>query len=180
LSRPDLPGTDRQAGRILSMGNRKRTPAEIISWATIALSLATMSGLALGHDTGQTMHPRLSAKPSLDPIERYALGQNAYERTHIPSQTRSAEPFKYADTSHEIGRYKNGVRLLVPAEPARKIERLRLERLQAWNEDNFGSDTGLDEGDSRLAKRDMNDDVPIDVGAVRDAPEMAAMQVDGV
>lgn len=162
------------------MGNRKKTRAEIFSYMTIGVSLALMSGLALGHITEQSMHPRLSAPPPADPVERYALGQNAYKMPHVPVQTSPAQPVEYADASYEIGRYEKGVRVLVPAEPARKIDRLRMERLQAWNDETYGADDGLDDERAGYAETHIEDYAPIDVGAVMDAPETAAMHASGV
>lgn len=162
------------------MGNRKKTRAEIFSYATIVVATGLMSGMALGHITEKSMHPRLSAAAPADPVERFGLGQNAYDTTNPPIQVaRSASP-EYADASYELGRYVNGVRVLVPYEPARKIDRVRLERLQAWNDESFGPDAGLDADNSGYAEAETDDHVPIDVGAVRDAPEMAAMRSDGV
>lgn len=158
------------------MGHRKTTPTEIFSCIVIAVSLASMAGLALGHATGQSMHPRLSATAPADPVERYALGQNAYEMPHVPVRMIPAHTVEYTDASHEIGRYEKGARILTPAEPARKIERLRLERLQAWNDENFGGGTGLDDRDDDYAEFNIDDYAPIDVGAVQDAPESAANQ----
>lgn len=156
------------------MEKRKKTLTEIFSYTTIGVSLALMSGLALGHVTEQSMHPRLSASPPADPVERYALGQNAYEMPHVPVRTTAAPPFQYTDASYEIGRYENGARILTPYEPARKIERLRLESLQAWNDENFGPDAGFDDEPADYAETHMDDYAPIDVGAVIDAPESAA------
>ncbi len=136
----------------------------------------------MGHATERSMQARLSVSPPSDPVERYALGQNAYKTSNaaIPI-TRSAPP-AYTDVSYEIGRYKNGARILTPAEPARKIDRLRLERLQAWNDENFGDDSGLyddgfdDEG-TDYAEAEIDDYAPIDVGAVIDAPEATTRPV---
>jgi hypothetical protein len=88
-----------------------------------------------------------------------------------PSTGPPSQSPEYADASYEIGRYENGARILTPEEPARKIERLRLERLQAWNDENFGSDTGIDEDRAGLVRAEPDDYAPIDVGAVMDAPE---------
>ncbi|MEH6701230.1 hypothetical protein [Parasphingorhabdus sp.] len=153
------------------MQSQKRTLTENISYIIIGVSLALMSGLGLGHVTEQSMHPRLSSPPPADPVERYALGQNAYKMPYVSINRTPSQSPEYADASYEIGRYENGARILTPEEPARKIERLRLERLQAWNDENFGSDTGLDEDRAELAKTDTDDYAPIDVGAVMDAPE---------
>ncbi len=154
------------------MENRTKTPTEIFSHAVIAVSLACLSGLGLGHATEQSMHARLSANPPADPVERYALGQNAYKTSNAPIRTAPAPAPEYSDASYEIGRYANGARILTPEEPARKIDRLRMERLQAWNDENFGSDAGLDKQGADHAKTD--DYAPIDVGAVMAAPESAA------
>ena len=161
------------------MGNRKKTPTEIFSCAVIAVSLATMSGLALGHVTEQSMHPRLSASPPADPVDRYALGQNAYKMPHVPVHKPPAQPLEHTDVSYEIGRYEKGARVLMPAEPARKIDRLRLEQLQVWNEQNFGIDAGRDDERAGYAEARRNDYAPIDVGAVMDAPETSAMRASG-
>lgn len=161
------------------MGNRKKTRAEIFSYMTIGVSLALMSGLALGHVTEQSMHPRLSAPPPADPVERYALGQNAYKMPHVPVQTSPARPVEYADASYEIGRYEKGIRVLVPEEPARKIDRLRMERLQAWNDETFGPDDGGYDERAGYAETHIEDYAPIDVGAVMDAPETAGMHANG-
>ena len=164
------------------MGKRTKTPAEIFSYLTIALSVSCLSGLAMGHATERSMQARLSVSPPSDPVERYALGQNAYKTSNAAIQiTRSAPPV-YTDASYEIGRYKNGARILTPAEPARKIDRLRLERLQAWNDENFGDDSGLyddgfdDEG-TDYAAAEIDEYAPIDVGAVIDAPEATTRPV---
>lgn len=162
------------------MGTRKKTLTEKFSYTTIGVSLALMSGLALGHVTEQSMHPRLSAPPPADPVERYALGQNAYKIPHVPVQTSPAQTFEFADASHEIGRYAKGARILTPAEPARKIDRLRLEQLQAWNDENFGADDGGYAQGAGYAEARRDDYAPIDVGAVMDAPEAAAMRASGV
>ena len=162
------------------MVTRKKTLTEKFSYTTIGVSLALMSGLALGHVTEQSMHPRLSAPPPSDPVERYALGQNAYKMPHVPVQTSPAQPVEFADASHEIGRYAKGARILTPAEPARKIDRLRLERLQAWNDENFGAD-GANYGERAGYGETYRDDyAPIDVGAVMEAPEAVAMRPSGV
>lgn len=151
------------------MGNRKKTPMEIFSYATIAVSLATISGLAMGRVTEQSMHPRLSASPPADPVERYALGQNAYKRPHVRNPRVQPQSATYADAGHEIGRYEQGVRILTPYEPARKIERVRLERLQGWNEQSFAN--SLEDTPGEYARLDQDHYPPIDIGAVADAPE---------
>lgn len=168
---PLATGTDRKPVRIWFMGTRKRTPTEIFSWTSLAVSLAMLSGLALGHATEQSMHPRLSASLPADPVERFGLGQNAYDTRNASLSVPPAQPADYADASYEIGQYRNGARILIPAEPARKIERLRLERLQAWNDETFGADGGLDEHGGGYAETASDDYAPIDVGAVIDAPE---------
>ncbi|AMO72861.1 hypothetical protein [Sphingorhabdus sp. M41] len=173
----DLAGTDQTAARILLMGSRKETLTGIFSYTAIGVSLALMSGLALGHVTKQSMHPRLSAQLPLDPVERYALGQNAYKTSNVAIKSTQARPSAFTDGSYEIGRYEKGSRILIPAEPARKIERLRLERLQDWNDRNFGSDPGVD--DTYAGYTEDEDYAPIDVGAVMDAPETAAMRASG-
>ncbi|MEH6660426.1 MAG: hypothetical protein V7679_02155 [Parasphingorhabdus sp.] len=161
------------------MGTRKKTLMEKFSYTTIGVSLALMSGLALGHVTEQSMHARLSAPLPADPVERYALGQNAYKMPHVPVQTSPAQHVEYADASYEIGRYEKGARILTPEEPARKIDRLRMERLQAWNDENFGAaDGGYDERAGYPETR-RDDYAPIDVGAVMDAPETAAARASG-
>ena len=154
------------------MGIQNKTPTEIFSRAVIAVSLACLSGLGLGHSTEQTMRARLSANPPADPVERYALGQNAYKTSNAAIKMAPAPTPEYTDASYEIGRYEDGTRILAPEEPARKIDRLRLERLQAWNEQNFGGGGGVDNEVSEYAQRD--DYAPIDVGAVMAAPESAA------
>ena len=154
------------------MGNRKKTPAEMFSWTTIAVSLALVSGMAMGHVTEQSMHARLSASPPADPVERYALGQNAYDTTNPPLRTARVQQGDYADAGYEIGRYENGARILMPAEPARKIERVRLERLQDWNEQSFGAT--VDDDPVEYAGIDRDDYPPIDVGAVTEAAESEA------
>ncbi|MEH6789957.1 hypothetical protein [Parasphingorhabdus sp.] len=151
------------------MGYRQTPWTEIFSCATIGLSLACLSGLALGHVTEQSMHPRLSSQAPADPVERYALGQNAFARPSV--KATQAPAAQYADASIEIGSYQQGVRILAPEEPARKRDRLRLERLQAWNEENFGGDAGGNAGAAEHADRSVADDAPIDVGAVAAAPE---------
>ncbi|WP_417621076.1 hypothetical protein [Parasphingorhabdus sp.] len=157
------------------MGNRKETLTDFFSYTTIAVSVAVMSGLALGHVTEQSMHPRLSVPPPADPVERYALGQNAYQtrRTHVGPVRAQGRGYtaEYRAASYEIGRYEKGARILMPEEPARKIERTRLEKLQAWNEQNFGSDEHRNDehvGDGAMDRKDYQ---PIDVGAVMAAPE---------
>lgn len=155
------------------MENREKTPTEIFSYATIALSLALLSGMALGHATEQSMQPRLAANPPADPVERFSLGQNAFAMPRVTASRTDRQPAAYGPeyASYEIGRYERGARVLVPAEPARKIDRLRLERLQAWNDENFGTDAGLAGEPAEYAER-MHQ--PIDVGAVIDAPEAPA------
>lgn len=160
------------------MGNRKSTPTEIFSYTTIAVALASISGLVLGHATEQSLHPRLSAYSHPDPVERFQLGRNAYQTTNALGNAHGkampARPAEYADASHEIGRYEKGARVLTPAEPARKIDRLWLEKMQAWNDQNLGPDANLDDEHGGYAEMDMDDHAPIDVGAVIDAPELAA------
>ena len=153
------------------MENRQRTASEIFSYATIALSLALLSGMALGHATEQSMRPRLAANPPADPVERFSLGQNAFAMPRVKVSLTGDQPAAYGHASYEIGRYERGARVLVPAEPARKIDRLRLERLQAWNDENFGTDAGLAGEPAEYAERMHH---PIDVGAVIDAPEAPA------
>jgi len=152
------------------MASRKKTPAEIFSWTTIAVSLTLLSGMAMGHVTRDSMHARLSATPPVDPVERFELGQNAYKRPHVRRQ--AVRPPQYADAGDEIGRYKNGARLLAPAEPARKSDRLRLERLQDWNEQSFGGDR--DDEPVDYAEMDQVEYAPIDVGAVIEAKDSPA------
>lgn len=164
-------GTDRIAARIWVMENREKTPAEIFSYATIALSLALLSGMALGHATEQSMHPRLATNPPADPVERFSLGQNAFAMPRVNVRLTGNQPPAYGHASYEIGRYEKGARVLVPFEPARKIERLRLERLQAWNDESFGADAGLVDEPAEHAGAVYR---PIDVGAVIDAPEAPA------
>lgn len=155
------------------MGNRKKTPSEILSYSMIAVFLASISGLTLGHATEQSMHARLSANPPPDPVERFQLGRNAYQTTYSHGKATPTRPAEYADASHELGRYEKGARVLIPAEPARNIERLRLERLEAWNDENFGPDADLDDEPVGHAETDLDDHAPIDVGAVIDAAESA-------
>lgn len=162
------------------MGNHKQTRTEIFAYMTIGLSLALTSGLALGEVTRQAMHPRLSVPPPADPVERYALGQNAYKMPHVPFQRTSAQTAQYTDASIEIGRYEKGARILSSEEPARKTDRLRLERLQAWNKQNFNPDRGYDKEAVSDAGAQRTDYAPIDVGAVMDAPETQAMRASGV
>jgi hypothetical protein len=156
------------------MGRQKTTLTEIFSYTTIGVSLALMSGLGLGHVTEQSMHPRLSANLPADPVERYALGQNAFAMPEVNIKMARAPSPQYGEVGHQTGRYVNGARVLMPAEPARKIDRLRLERLQAWNDENFGGDAGLDDRHADYAEFNIDDYAPIDVGAVQDAPESAA------
>ena len=158
------------------MESPETTLTEIFSYTTIGLSLALMSGLALGHVTEQSMHPRLSTPPPADPVERYALGQNAYRMPHVPARMTRTPPPEHADASYEIGRYEKGARVLAPQEPARKIERLRLERLLAWNDEKLGPRDGRADQAETLA----DDHAPIDVGAVMDAPETVMMRASGI
>lgn len=141
----------------------------------IAVFLASISGLTLGHATEQSMHDRLSANPPHDPVERFQLGRNAYQTTYSYGKATPASPAQYApgyaDASHEMGRYEKGARVLTPAEPARNIERLRLERMETWNDEYFGPDTDLADEPVDHAEMDMDDHPPIDVGAVMAAPE---------
>lgn len=157
------------------MGNRKSTASEIFSCATIGVSLALLAGMALGHATEQSMRPRLAANPPADPVERFSLGQNAFAMPRVKVHLAGNQPATYGPdyghASYEIGRYERGARVLVPAEPARKVDRLRLERVQAWNDESFGPDAGLAAEPSEYAER-MHQ--PIDVGAVIDAPEAPA------
>ncbi|NRD89710.1 hypothetical protein C8024_09975 [Sphingopyxis sp. BSNA05] len=139
-----------------------------------------MAGMALGDLTRQAMHARLSVPPPVDPVERYALGQNAYEMPHVRTRTSPAQPAQYNDAGYEIGRYENGARILVPEEPARKRDRLRMERLQAWNDENFGAESGYENDSIGYAGTRQDDGAPIDVGAVMDAPEMGAVRASGV
>ncbi len=162
------------------MGSQKQTRTEIFAYMVIALSLAFLSGLALGEVTRQSMHARLSVPPPADPVERYALGQNAYAMPQVPVRTSPAQPAQYADARYEIGRYEKGARVLVPEEPARKTDRLLLERLQAWNDESFGPDDGGYNEGAGYAGTQQDDYAPIDVGAVMDAPETAAMRGSGV
>jgi hypothetical protein len=120
------------------------------------------------------MHPQLSAYSSPDPVERFQLGRNAYQTTNTYGKAMPARPAAYADASYEIGRYEKGARVLTPAEPARKSDRLRLERMQAWNDEYFGPDADLDDEYVDYAEMDLDDHAPIDVGAVMDVPESAA------
>lgn len=136
--------------------------------------MASMSGLALGHATEQSMHPRLSADPPSDPAERFGLGQNAYQTANLNIKPIRAERPEYANASYEIGRYVNGARVLAPFEPARKIDRIRLERLQAWNDQNFGIDIDLDDESLSYAALNIEDHQPIDVGAVEESPAPTA------
>tara|TARA_R110002126_G_scaffold44671_7_gene127079 strand:+ start:11704 stop:12282 length:579 start_codon:yes stop_codon:yes gene_type:complete len=151
------------------MRNRKKTPTEIFSGTVIGLSLALLSGMGLGDLTRQSMHARLSASPPADPVERYALGQNAYKTPRITARKANAQSADYADASYEIGRYENGARILMPEEPARRADRLRMERLQDWNEQSFGQT--LDDEPLDYAALDSADYAPIDVGAVMPVPE---------
>jgi hypothetical protein len=153
------------------MENRKWTPTEIFSWATIAVSLALLSGLVLGNATEQSIHPHLAANPPIDPVERFGLGRNAFAMPAVAVNPAHRQPPIYADASHEIGRYENGARILAPFEPARKIDRLRLERLQAWNDENFDPDAGLEDEPVEYTEGMYQ---PIDLGAVIDAPEAPA------
>lgn len=158
------------------MGHRKKTRADILSYATIIIATGLMSGMALGHITEESMHPRLPASAPVDPVERFGLGQNAYKTTNPPNRAiRGANP-EYADANNEIGRYVNGARVLVPYEPARKIDRVRLERLQAWNDENFGPDADLEDESFKDAERDFADYQPIDVGAVETIAEATVQQ----
>ncbi len=169
-------GTNCDVARNDGMAHRKKTRTDVFSYTTIVVSMALMSGLALGHVTEKSMNPRLSAEPPADPVERFGLGQNAYETTNVYSEPVRAEGPEYADASYEIGRYVNGARVLAPFEPARKIDRIRLERLQAWNDENFGSAANLDNGSFGYAESDFEDYEPIDVGAVADSRESATEQ----
>ena len=57
----------------------------------------------------------------------------------------------------------------MPEEPARRADRLRMERLQDWNEQSFGQT--LDDEPLDYAALDSADYAPIDVGAVMPVPE---------
>ena len=165
------PGTDQNAARMWNMGNQRKNLINTFSYATIVVSMASMSGLALGYVTEKSMHPRLSAAPPSDPVDRFGLGQNAYQTANVNIAPTRAESPGYADASYEIGRYINGARVLAPFEPARKAERLRLERLQAWNDQNFGDNVDLNDEDLHYAVMISEDHQPIDVGAVKESPE---------
>ena len=153
------------------MGNQRKNLINSFSYATVVVSMASMSGLALGYVTEKSMHPRLSAAPPSDPVDRFGLGQNAYQTANVNIAPTHAESPVYADTSYEIGKYSNGARILAPFEPARKAERLRLERLQAWNDQNFGNEVNLNDEDLGYAVMNSEDHQPIDVGAVKESHE---------
>lgn len=165
------PGTDQNAARMWTMGNLSKNLINTFSYATIVVSMASMSGLALGYVTEKSMHPRLSAAPASDPVDRFGLGQNAYQTANVNIAPTRAESPEYADASYEIGKYSNGARILAPFEPARKADRLRLERLQAWNDQNLGDDVDLNDEHLGYAVMNSEDHQPIDVGAVKESPE---------
>ena len=144
-----------------------------MSRTTITVSLALLAGLALGHATEQSMNARLSANVPLDPVERFGLGQNAFATANAKIPHISSPVLAYAEVDDEAGRYVNGARVLTPFEPARKIERLRLERVQDWSDENFDTDIEFRDDDQSDADDGFADYQPIDVGAVEAAPETA-------
>ena len=137
-----------------------------------------------GPDGGAGAGPRDRAIDASPPVYPAARGPGRTlcarsERLQDAACPRPHDPHtapEFADASHEIGRYEKGARVLAPQEPARKIERLRLERLLAWNDEKLGPrDDRADQAET-LA----DDHAPIDVGAVMDAPETVMMRASGI
>lgn len=171
-------GTDRKPARIWSMGKRKIIPTDILAYSAVAILVALGSGMVLGHVTEESMTPRLSANLPPDPVERFGLGQNAFETDtpHIVPVRSETRP--YAEANHIVGRRVNGARVLVPFEPARKVDRMRLEGLQSWNEESFGDGSGAGDGFASVDDDEFAGHEPIDVGAVEDVQDRAIRHAD--
>ncbi|QTD54973.1 hypothetical protein [Parasphingorhabdus cellanae] len=112
----------------------------IFSYIVIALSAASLSGLSLADTVLDSMKVQQIASAPTEPVERFRLGQNAFE---WPSNTRATAIRTVRSVSFhqndKIGRYQNGFRLLVPNEPALKSERLRLEQEEKWYAEYFAN-----------------------------------------
>lgn len=112
----------------------------IFSYMVIALSAASLSGLLLADTVLDNMKEQQIASAPTDPVERFRLGQNAFDP---PSNTRATAVRTVRRVSFnqndKIGLYQNGFRLLVPNEPALKTERLRLEQEEKWYDEYFAN-----------------------------------------
>lgn len=114
----------------------------LVTRLTIAISLSCLSGLAIGSDVVDNMEwPQVMNTPATA-VDRDWLGRNAFRTAEVRVQSsRVTHQNAAINQNDEIGRTINGVRQLVPHEPGRKVERLRLEEQEKWYAETFVTET---------------------------------------
>ena len=114
--------------------------SKIFLIAVLVIAIGAIIGLSLGRSMGPSVRNDQAAGNTVDPVERYELGQNAYEPPKITTKVDHAQGSP--GSSQEIGRRVNGKRILVPNEPARKKDRMQLIKEQQdykqWYDGYFG------------------------------------------
>lgn len=109
-----------------------------LSWAVLMAASGALGGLLIADSTRARMNGQNSPPAIADPVDRYGLGQNAYETPSVePARTYQLLPI---NQHFEHGQYVNGARVLVPGESALKAERLRMAMQDRWHAEYFGVD----------------------------------------
>lgn len=109
--------------------------AKFIGICIAILVLGALLGLGLANYFQKTIKTDLVAEEEQDVKERFELGQNAYKPPKVKARTSS---YKNENANFELGKMKNGKRLLVPGEPALKKERETLVEQEAAVSDYLG------------------------------------------
>lgn len=107
-----------------------------ISIGLLVLSAGTLLGLGVAYGVQERLDPKLTPEIADDPVERYDLGRNAFKPPRV--KRKSVVTVSEADRNQEVGKTKEGKRLLVPAEPAKKSERDALEAQDKAQREYFG------------------------------------------
>ena len=105
------------------------------------IGLTSFAAFAFAQPIGAKVRDYKSHRHFDDPIERFGLGRDG--TVVASSKPANSTPAKVQYAAVEVGTYRNGKRILVPFEPARKRDRVR-ERAYAeqnrWRYDNYDAD----------------------------------------
>jgi len=103
------------------------TKTHTFSAGLVIVSAGLVAGSAISATTMERMRDKLSAPLPSDPVERYQLGQNAFDNPGPKFDLAySKAPRGDIEINYEYGSYRDGKRMLVPGEPARKKDRMAL------------------------------------------------------
>jgi len=138
----------------MQFGSRSR----VLAVAVFVLVVGAIAGLSVGRSLYTEIQNKKSSEPPSDPVERYELGQNAFQppKTGKLPDTARAAP----DENQEFGRRFNGKRILVPNEPAMKKERIRIMEEQRQHKDWYDGYFGSAEADYSQEDGDMTAGIP--------------------